>query len=209
MPNRIYNRIPGVWERTSRGDQAMDIYTRLLRDRIIFLGSPIDDDVANAVIAQLLFCAADNPEQDISLYINSPGGLVSSGLAIYDTMQYIQPDVRTCCMGMAASMGAVLLAAGAAGKRTSLQHGRIMIHQPVGGVSGQASDIAIHAQEMIKLRGELNAILAEHTKKSLEEVRKDSDRNFFMNAKDACDYGIIDEIILPSSDNGSGADAKE
>lgn len=208
MSHRIYNRIPGVWERTPRGDQAMDIYTRLLRDRIIFLGSPIDDDIANAVIAQLLFCAADNPEQDISLYINSPGGLVSAGLAIYDTMQYIQPDVRTCCMGMAASMGAVLLASGAKGKRTSLKHGRIMIHQPVGGVSGQASDIAIHAQEMIKLRGELNAILAEHTNKSLEEVRKDSDRNFFMNAEDACAYGIIDEIILPSTDKESDGEAK-
>ncbi len=195
---KAYNRIPGVWERTSRGDQPMDIYTRLLRDRIIFLGTPIDDDVANATIAQLLFCAADNPEQDINVYINSPGGLVSSGLAIYDTMQYIQPDVATCCMGMAASMAAILLAAGTPGKRTALEHSRVMIHQPVGGIGGQASDIAIHAQEMIKVRGELNTILARHTKHKVDKVKSDTDRNFFMSAGEALDYGIIDEIIKPT-----------
>jgi ATP-dependent Clp protease protease subunit len=197
---KAYNRIPGVWERTSRGDQPMDIYTRLLRDRIIFLGTPIDDDVANAIIAQLLFCAADNPDQDISLYINSPGGLVSSGLAIYDTMQYIQPDVATCCMGMAASMAAILLAAGSPGKRTALEHSRVMIHQPVGGIGGQASDIAIHAREMLKVRSELNKILARHTNKDAEQVRKDTDRNFFMSAIEAQEYSLIDEIIRPSRD---------
>ncbi|MAE69820.1 MAG: ATP-dependent Clp protease proteolytic subunit, partial [Gemmatimonadetes bacterium] len=180
-------------------------YTRLLRDRIIFLGTPVDDDVANAIIAQLLFCAADNPEQDINLYINSPGGLVSSGLAIYDTIQYIQPDVATCCMGMAASMAAILLSAGKPGKRTALEHSRVMIHQPVGGIGGQASDIAIHAQEMIKVRGELNNILARHTKKDVDSVKADTDRNFFMSATEARDYGIIDDIIKPSED-GEDAD---
>lgn len=201
MNSRIFNRFaPSVWERTARGDQAMDIYTRLLKDRIIFVGTPIDDDVGNLVIAQLLFCAADNPEQDINLYINSPGGLVSAGLAIYDTMQYIQPDVRTCCMGMAASMAAILLAAGAKGKRTALEHSRIMIHQPMGGVGGQATDIAIHAKEMIKIRGELNAILAKHTGRDVEQIRKDTDRNFFMSAAEAKDYGIIDEIITPATE---------
>lgn len=202
-----HNRIPGVWERTSRGDQPMDIYTRLLRDRIIFLGTPIDDDVANAIIAQLLFCAADNPEQDINLYINSPGGLVSSGLAIYDTMQYIQPDVATCCMGMAASMAAILLAAGAKGKRTALEHSRVMIHQPVGGIGGQASDIAIHAKEMIRIRGELNKIVARHTGREVEQVRKDTDRNFFMNADEAREYKLIDEIIRPTNtEDGESGD---
>ncbi|HDD35257.1 MAG TPA: ATP-dependent Clp protease proteolytic subunit, partial [Candidatus Desulfofervidus auxilii] len=173
-----------------------DIYSRLLKDRIIFIGGPIDDHLANLVIAQLLFLEAEDPKKDIYLYINSPGGYVSSGLAIYDTMQYIKSDVVTICMGMAASMGAVLLAAGTKGKRYALPHSRIMIHQPMGGVSGQAIDIKIHAEEIMTLRRMINEILSKHTGQPMEKIEKDTDRNFFMSAEDAKKYGIVDKVII-------------
>ncbi len=187
--------VPMVVEQTNRGERAYDIYSRLLKDRIIFLGTAIDDSVANTVIAQMLFLEAEDPDKDIWLYINSPGGLVASGLAIYDTMQYIRPEINTVCMGLAASMGAVLLAAGTGGKRFALPHARIMIHQPLGGVQGQAADIAIHAQEILKTREILNEILAKHTKQPLERIQKDTDRDFFMSAVDAKEYGIVDEVM--------------
>jgi ATP-dependent Clp protease protease subunit len=187
--------IPMVVEQTGRLERAFDIYSRLLKDRIIFIGTPVDDSVANLVIAQMLFLQAEDPEADISLYINTPGGIVSSGLAIYDTMQYISPSVATVCLGQAASLGALLLAAGAAGKRSALPHARIMIHQPLGGVSGQATDIEIHAKEILTLREQLNNILARHTKQPLDKIEKDSDRNFFMSAEEALDYGIIDFVM--------------
>ncbi|MBN2363406.1 ATP-dependent Clp endopeptidase proteolytic subunit ClpP [candidate division WOR-3 bacterium] len=188
--------IPLVIERTSRGEQAYDIYSRLLKDRIIFIGSPIDDNVANAVVAQLLFLEADDPEKDINLYINSPGGNISSGLAIYDTMRFIKPDISTTCLGQATSMAAVLLATGKKGKRYALPHSRIMIHQPWGGVQGQAVDIEIEAREILKLRKELENILSYHTGQPKEKISVDSDRNYWMNAEEAKDYGIVDEVIL-------------
>jgi ATP-dependent Clp protease protease subunit len=187
--------IPMVIEQTGRGERAFDIYSRLLKERIIFLGTPIDDYIASLVIAQLLFLEADDPDKEIYVYINSPGGVVTSGMAIYDTMQYIKPDVVTTCIGQAASMGAVLLAAGAPGKRFALPNSRIMIHQPMGGVQGQATDIDIHAREILKIRERLNEILAEMTGQPLEKIAKDTDRNFFMDAKEAQQYGIIDEIL--------------
>lgn len=187
--------IPYVIEQTGRGERVYDIYSRLLKDRIIFIGSPIDDHVANLVIAQLLFLEAEDPNKDIYIYINSPGGVVSAGLAIYDTMQYIKPDVSTICVGMAASMAAILLAAGTKGKRYALPHSRIMIHQPMGGVQGQATDIEIHAKEIIKLKNMLNQILSKHTGQPIEKIEKDTDRNFFMSSEEARDYGIIDEVI--------------
>jgi len=187
--------IPYVIEQTGRGERVYDIYSRLLKDRIIFIGSPIDDHVANLVIAQLLFLEAEDPDKDIYIYINSPGGVVSAGLAIYDTMQYIKPDVSTICVGMAASMAAILLAAGTKGKRYALPHSRIMIHQPMGGVQGQATDIEIHAREIIKLKNMLNQILSKHTGQPIEKIEKDTDRNFFMSPEEAKDYGIIDEVI--------------
>ncbi|HDL60552.1 MAG TPA: ATP-dependent Clp endopeptidase proteolytic subunit ClpP [candidate division WOR-3 bacterium] len=187
--------IPYVIEQTGRGERVFDIYSRLLKDRIIFLGSPIDDHVANLVIAQLLFLEAENPERDINVYINTPGGSVTAGLAIYDTMQYIKPDVSTICVGMAASMGALLLAAGTKGKRYALPHSRIMIHQPWGGVRGQAIDIKIHAEEIMRLRKIINEILAKHTGQPIEKIEKDTDREFFMSSDDALTYGIIDEVI--------------
>ncbi len=187
--------IPYVIEQTGRGERVYDIYSRLLKDRIIFIGSPIDDHVANLVIAQLLFLEAEDPDKDIYIYINSPGGVVSAGLAIYDTMQYIKPDVSTICVGMAASMAAILLAAGTKGKRYALPHSRIMIHQPMGGVQGQATDIEIHAREIIKLKNMLNQILSRHTGQPIEKIEKDTDRNFFMSPEEAKDYGIIDEVI--------------
>ena len=187
--------VPMVVEQTNRGERAYDIYSRLLKDRIIFLGTAIDDSVANTVIAQMLFLEAEDPDKDIWLYINSPGGLVASGLAIYDTMQYIRPVINTVCMGLAAIMVAVLLAAGTEGKRLALPHARIMIHQPLGGVQGQAADIAIHAQEILKTREILNEILAKHTKQPLERIQKDTDRDFFMSAVDAKEYGIVDEVM--------------
>ena len=187
--------IPMVIEQTSRGERAYDIYSRLLKDRIIFLGTPIDDIVANTVIAQLLFLEADDPDKDIYLYINSPGGIVTAGLAIYDTMNYIKSPVSTICIGQAASMGAVLLAAGAKGKRFSLPHARIMIHQPMGGFQGQATDIEIHAKEMLKMKDTLNRILSNHTGQPIEKIHVDTDRDFFMSGEDAKAYGIVDEVI--------------
>lgn len=187
--------VPIVIEQTSRGERSYDIYSRLLKDRIIFLGTAIDDTVANAVVAQLLFLAADDPDKDIQMYINSPGGSVSAGLAIYDTMQHIKPDVSTMCVGLAASMGAVLLTAGAKGKRYALSNSEVMIHQPLGGARGQASDIQIHAEHIVKTRQKLNRILSERTGKPLEQVETDTDRDRFMSAEEAEDYGLIDEVI--------------
>ena len=187
--------VPIVVEQSERGERSYDIYSRLLKDRIVFLGGPIDDNVANAVIAQLLFLEAENPDKDIHLYINSPGGVVTAGMAIYDTMQYIKPDVSTICVGSAASMGAVLLTAGAKGKRYALPHARVMIHQPLGGVQGQASEIEIHAREILRMREELNGILASHSGQSIDVVAKDTDRDNFMSAQDAVNYGLIDEVL--------------
>ncbi len=194
--------IPYVIEQTSRGERAYDIYSRLLKDRIIFIGTPIDDLVANTVIAQLLFLEADDPDKDISLYINSPGGVVTSGLAIYDTMNYIKCPVSTICIGQAASMAALLLASGTKGKRFSLPHSRIMIHQPIGGFQGQATDIEIHAKEILKLKETLNKILANHTGQPLDRIHKDTERDFFMSGEDAKAYGIIDEVIAKKQARG-------
>ncbi len=188
--------IPIVVEQTSRGERAYDIYSRLLKDRIIFIGTPIDDYVANLVIAQLLFLEAEDPDKDIHLYLNSPGGLVTAGLAIYDTMQYIRPNISTLCMGQAASMAAVLLAAGDPGKRFALPHSRILIHQLMGGVQGQATDIAIHSKEILRMKDEINQILARHTRQAIEKIEKDSERDFFMNGDQAKEYGLIDEVIF-------------
>jgi ATP-dependent Clp protease, protease subunit len=187
--------IPMVVEQTSRGERAYDIYSRLLKDRIIFLGTAIDDIVANTVIAQLLFLEADDPDKDIYIYINSPGGIVTSGLAIYDTMNYIKSPVSTICIGQAASMGALLLASGAKGKRFSLPHARIMIHQPMGGFQGQATDIEIHAKEMLKMKDTLNKIMSNHTGQPIEKIQTDTDRDFFMSGEDAKVYGLVDEVI--------------
>jgi ATP-dependent Clp protease protease subunit len=187
--------IPFVVEQTGRGERAYDIYSRLLKDRIIFIGSPIDDNVSNVVIAQMLFLDAEAPDKDVQLYINTPGGIISAGLAIYDTMQYIRPDVRTICMGQAASMGAVLLAGGTKGKRSALPNARVMIHQPLGGAHGMASDIEIITREILTLRERINEILVHHTGQSLEKIQLDTDRNYFMSAREAKDYGIIDEVI--------------
>jgi ATP-dependent Clp protease protease subunit len=187
--------VPMVVEQTSRGERAYDIFSRLLKDRILFIGTPIDDAYSNLVIAQLLFLEAEDPDKDIHLYINSPGGSVTASLAIYDTMQYIKPAMETICMGQAASGAALLLAAGAKGKRFALPHARIMIHQPYGGAQGQASDIQIQAKEILRMREELDRILASHTGQTLERVEKDSDRDFFMSPEEAKDYGLIDEVI--------------
>jgi len=187
--------IPMVIEQTGRGERAYDIYSRLLKERIIFLGTPIDDNIASLVIAQLLFLEAEEPDRDIFIYINSPGGLVTSGMAIYDTMRYIKPDVVTTCMGQAASMGALLLAAGTKGKRFALPNSRIMIHQPLGGVEGQASDIEIHAKEMLKVKDKLNKILCEATGQPLEKIVEDTDRNYFMSAEESKKYGLIDDVL--------------
>lgn len=187
--------IPIVVEQTGRGERGYDIFSRLLKDRIIFIGSVIDDDVANLIIAQMLFLEADDPEKDINLYINNPGGLVTAGLAIYDTIQYIKSDISTICVGQAASMSALILAAGTKGKRFALPHARIMIHQPLGGVQGQATDIDIQAKEIIRMRDELNKILVKHTGQSLEKIQKDTDRDFYMTVEQAKAYGIIDEIL--------------
>lgn len=187
--------IPFVIEQTGRGERSYDIYSRLLKERIVFLGTDVNDVVANLIIAQLLFLESEDPEKDIFLYINSPGGVVTAGMAIYDTMQYIRPDVATVCVGQAASMGAVLLAGGAKGKRSALPHSRIMIHQPLGGFSGQASDVEIHAREMIRIKQELNELLAHHTGKPVKQVIEDSDRDFFMTAAQAEEYGLIDDVF--------------
>ncbi len=187
--------VPIVIEQTSRGERAYDIFSRLLKDRIVFLGSPINDPVADTVIAQLLFLESENPEKDIFVYVNSPGGNVTSGLAIYDTMQYIKPDVATMCLGQAASMAAVLLAAGTKGKRYALPHARVMLHQVLGGVEGQATDIEIHAREILRMREELNRILAKHTNQPIDRISKDTERDFFLRPNDALEYGIVDAII--------------
>jgi ATP-dependent Clp protease protease subunit len=189
------NFIPIVVEQTGRGERAYDIYSRLLKDRIVFLGSVISDDVANLVTAQLLFLESEDPERDIFFYINSPGGSVTAGLAIYDTMQYVRPQISTVCVGQAASMGAVLLAAGTKGKRFALPHSRIMIHQPLGGFQGQAADIDIQAREILRMREELNNILMKHTGQSLKKIEKDTDRDMFMSGKLAQEYGLVDEVI--------------
>jgi ATP-dependent Clp protease protease subunit len=187
--------VPYVIEQTGRGERAYDFYSRLLKERIIFIGTPIDDTVANLVMAQMLFLAAEDAQKDIYLYINSPGGIVSSGLAIYDTMQFIEPQVSTICIGMAASMAALLLAAGQANKRFALPHARVMIHQPEGAYSGQAADIAIHAKEVLTIRGVLNNLLAKHTGQTEKKITEDTDRNYFMSADEAKEYGIIDDIM--------------
>ncbi len=191
-----YIPMPYVVEQTHRGERSYDIYSRLLKDRIVFLGTPIDDDVANVVIAQLLFLESEDPDKDINLYINSPGGSVTSGLAIYDTMQYVKPQVSTICLGQAASMGAFLLAGGAAGKRFAVPNARIMIHQPMGGFQGQATDIDIQAKEILRLKAKLNDILARHTRQPLERIEKDTDRDYFMGAGEAKEYGLIDDVIV-------------
>jgi ATP-dependent Clp protease protease subunit len=195
---------PYIIERSSRGERTYDIFSRLLMDRIVFLGAPINDDVANIIIAQLLFLDADNPERDIYLYINSPGGIVSSGMAIYDTMQFLRAPVNTICMGMAASMAAFLLAAGTKGKRSALPHARIMIHQPSGGAQGTASDIEIQAKEILYLRAKLNELYSKHTGKSVEQIEKDMDRDRFMSAEEAVEYGLIDKVIQNMAESGDG-----
>ncbi len=187
--------IPMVIESTNRGERAYDIYSRLLKDRIIFLGAPVDDIFSNLIIAQLLFLEAEDPEKDINLYINSPGGSVTAGLGIYDTMQYVKPPITTICLGQAASMGALLLAAGTKGKRHSLPNARVMIHQPMGGFQGQATEIDIHAREILKIRERLNQILSQHTGQSLEKISQDTERDYFMSGTEAKDYGLIDEVI--------------
>ena len=192
--------IPMVIEQSSRGERAYDIYSRLLKDRIIFLGTAINDEVANLLIAQLLFLESEEPDKDINFYINSPGGIVTAGMAVYDTMQYIKPDIATVCIGQAASMGAVLLAAGTKGKRYSLPNSRILIHQPMGGFQGQASDIAIQAREIIRMKDTLNQILAQHTGQNLEKIQNDTDRDFFMSGKDSKEYGVVDHVITDRDD---------
>jgi ATP-dependent Clp protease, protease subunit len=189
------NLVPMVVETTSRGERAYDIYSRLLKDRIVILGTPVNDAVASSIVAQLLFLESQDPEKDINLYINSPGGVVSAGMAIYDTMQYVKCDVATTCVGMAASMGAVLLTAGAKGKRNVLPHARVMIHQPLGGVQGQASDIEIEAQEILRIKKELSQILADHSGQSIEQIMEDSDRNKWMSAEEAKEYGLVDRVM--------------
>ena len=192
---RALNLVPMVVEQTARGERAYDIYSRLLKERVIFIVGPVEDYMANLVVAQLLFLESENPEKDVALYINSPGGVVSSGLAIYDTMQFIKPDVSTICVGQAASMGAVLLAAGAHGKRYCLPHARVMIHQPLGGFQGQAADMEIHATEMLGTRDRLNRILAKHTGQSVERIKQDTDRDRFMDCNDAVKYGLVDSVL--------------
>ncbi|NLA10542.1 MAG: ATP-dependent Clp endopeptidase proteolytic subunit ClpP [Firmicutes bacterium] len=188
--------VPMVVEQSSRGERAYDIYSRLLKDRIIFVGSAIDDHVANLIVAQMLFLESEDPDKDINLYINSPGGSVYAGMAIYDTMQYIKPPVSTICVGLAASFGAVLLAAGTKGKRMTLPHSRIMLHQPAGGAQGQAVDIEIHAKEILKVRETLNEILSKHTGQPVERIAKDTDRDFFISAEEAKEYGLVDEVLV-------------
>lgn len=195
MTHPINQLIPVVIENTHRGERSYDIYSRLLKDRIIFIGSQVDDNLANLIIAQLLFLESDDPEKDIFIYINSPGGVITAGLAIYDTMQYIRPDVCTFCMGQAASMGALLLTAGAAGKRYALPHARIMIHQPMGGFQGQATDIDIQAREILRMKEEVNQILVKHSKQSIKKIQQDTERDYFMSGPEAKEYGIIDQVV--------------
>lgn len=190
--------IPMVIEQTGRGERSYDIYSRLLKERIIFIGTPVGDSIANLIIAQMLYLASEDPKKDISLYINTPGGSVTAGMAVYDTMHYIQPDVGTICIGQASSMGAILLAGGAKGKRQSLPNARILMHQPMGGMSGQAADLEIHAREIIKIREQINTILVECTGQELDRIKADTERDFFMSAEQALEYGVIDEVITPS-----------
>jgi len=206
---KVAQLIPMVIEQTGRMERAYDIFSRLLKERIVFLGMPIDDYVANLIIAQFLYLDAEDPDKDIYFYINTPGGIVTSGLAIYDTMQYIRPDVVTMCIGMAASMGAILVAAGAPGKRFALKHSRLMIHQPWGGVQGMATDIEIEAREILILKKILQEILAKHTGKPIETIEKDTERNFYMSVEEAKDYGLIDDIITAAPDRGKGEDAEK
>lgn len=201
MSEKIYNQlVPYVIEQTGRGERGMDIFSRLLRERIIIIGTPVDDHIASLIIAQLIFLESEDPDKDINLYLNSPGGSVSAGLAIYDTMQYIRCDIATICIGLAASMGAILLAGGTKGKRTSLPNSRIMIHQPWGGFQGTASDISIQAEEIIKIKQKLNQILALHTGKDIEQIEKDTDRDRYMSVEDAKEYGIIDNVLVKRVD---------
>jgi ATP-dependent Clp protease protease subunit len=195
MNEQALNLVPMVVEQSARGERAYDIYSRLLKERVIFIVGPIEDYMANLVVAQLLYLESENPDKDINIYINSPGGAVTAGMAIYDTMQFIKPDVSTMCVGQAASMGALLLTAGAKGKRYALNHSRVMIHQPLGGFQGQASDIDIHAREILKMKDELNRILQHHTGQSLETIEADTDRDKFMSAAEAAEYGLIDEVL--------------
>ena len=195
MNERALNLVPMVVEQTARGERAYDIYSRLLKERVVFAVGPVDDYMANVIVAQLLFLESENPDKDISLYVNSPGGHVTAGLAIYDTMQFIKPEVSTICLGQAASMGAVLLAGGAAGKRFALPHSRVMIHQPLGGMQGQAVDMEIHAREILYIRHRLNEILAKHTGQPVEKIKNDTDRDNFMNSEDAVAYGMIDRVL--------------
>jgi ATP-dependent Clp protease protease subunit len=194
--------VPMVVEQSSRGERAYDIFSRLLKERVVFVVGPIEDQMANLIVAQLLFLESENPDKDIHLYINSPGGVVTAGMAVYDTMQFIKPDVSTLCIGQAASMGSFLLAGGAEGKRYALPNSRIMIHQPLGGFQGQASDIKIHAEEIIKLRERLNRMLAHHTGKSLEQIERDTDRDYFMTAAEACDYNLVDRVLTSRKEAG-------
>ncbi len=195
MNERALNLVPMVVEQSARGERAYDIYSRLLKERVIFIVGPIEDHMANLVVAQLLYLESENPEKDINIYINSPGGVVTAGMAIYDTMQFVKPDVSTMCVGQAASMGALLLASGAAGKRYALPHSRVMIHQPLGGFQGQASDIDIHAREILKMRDSLNRILQKHTGQALETIEADTDRDKFLSAGEAMTYGLVDEVL--------------
>ncbi|MEY4763221.1 MAG: hypothetical protein RLZZ200_3078 [Pseudomonadota bacterium] len=195
MNERALNLVPMVVEQTARGERAYDIYSRLLKERVVFAVGPVDDHMANLIVAQLLFLESENPDKDISLYINSPGGVVTAGMAIYDTMQFIKPAVSTICVGQAASMGAVLLAGGAAGKRFALPHSRIMIHQPLGGAEGQATEMEIRVREILKIREKLNAVLAHHTGQSMEQIKVDTDRDNFMSAEEAREYGMIDKVL--------------
>lgn len=201
---RALNLVPMVVEQTARGERAYDIYSRLLKERVVFLVGPVDDHTANVIVAQLLFLESENPDKDINLYINSPGGSVSAGLAIYDTMQFIKPDVSTMCVGQAASMGALLLTAGAKGKRYCLPHSRVMIHQPLGGYQGQATDIEIHTREILKIRSQLNDLLAFHTGQSVEKIATDTERDNFMGPTEAKEYGLIDELIESRKDDSGG-----
>jgi ATP-dependent Clp protease protease subunit len=203
MNERALNLVPMVVEQTARGERAYDIYSRLLKERVVFAVGPVDDYMANVIVAQMLFLESENPDKDISLYINSPGGVVSAGLAIYDTMQFVKPDVSTICIGQAASMGAVLLAGGAKNKRFALPHARMMIHQPLGGFQGQAADMEIHAREMLYTRDRLNRILAKHSGQSVENIKKDTDRDNFMAAAEAVTYGLIDKILESRGEIGS------
>ena len=205
MVETALNLVPMVVEQTARGERAYDIYSRLLKERVIFIVGPIEDQMANLVVAQLLFLESENPDKDIALYINSPGGVVTSGMAIYDTMQFVKPDVTTICTGQAASMGAVLLAGGAKGKRYCLPHSRVMIHQPLGGFQGQATDIEIHTREILDMRHRLNAILAHHTGKTMEKIRVDTDRDNFMSGEQATAYGIVDHVLARRGELPKGA----